>query len=400
MELPITELRKNNKRNRILSTIRYGDNVSRHDVKKATNYSMTTVLNVISNLIEEGIVIEEECEDSRVGRRPTWLRINPGGRYFIGVDFNARKLNCVVVNLLGDVVYHKNYKDLGTVDVDTIIEIIKKSILEALDNLERKKEKVIGIGIGSPGFVNKTEGVSVEYSNIKDWNNIPLCKILEEEFNCKVLIENNVNIMAVAYRWMRYEETTDDFVLVSVRHGIKMSMVLNNRLFNGNSGNAGEIAHIKMDSSNRPCPCGRNGCLDTVASFRGIKNRIIEGMLCNRFNDIREIVGDDFNRINEQIFMNSIKNGFQDSINLLIDAAFYLGKALSIVVATIDPKKIILTGSIVCDLFIKQVRKTINEYVLIENLKVVEQKADDHVGAVGAALIVMDNEFEVMEGHV
>lgn len=73
----ILENRKNYQRNKMLSVIRLHENISRNDVKKITAYSMTTVLSTIDELIQEGLVYEESCNDSRVGRKPVWLRINP-----------------------------------------------------------------------------------------------------------------------------------------------------------------------------------------------------------------------------------------------------------------------------------------------------------------------------------
>ena len=81
----ILENRKNYQRNKMLSVIRLHENISRNDVKKITAYSMTTVLSTIDELIQEGLVYEESCNDSRVGRKPVWLRINPEGGYFLGV---------------------------------------------------------------------------------------------------------------------------------------------------------------------------------------------------------------------------------------------------------------------------------------------------------------------------
>ena len=92
----IMESRKYYQRNKMLSIIRYQKDVSRYDVKKATAYSMTTVLNTIEEMLGEGLIYEEECAEARVGRKPVWLRINPDGGYFIGLEFNGRIMHCVV----------------------------------------------------------------------------------------------------------------------------------------------------------------------------------------------------------------------------------------------------------------------------------------------------------------
>ena len=81
----IVKSRKTFKRNKILSIIKNSENLSRFDLKKITNYSMTTILGLIDELIEEKFLCEKESDDTRVGRKPLWLKINPDAGYFIGI---------------------------------------------------------------------------------------------------------------------------------------------------------------------------------------------------------------------------------------------------------------------------------------------------------------------------
>ena len=73
----IVKSRKTFKRNKILSIIKNSEHLSRFDLKKITNYSMTTILGLIDELIEEKFLCEQESVDARVGRKPLWLKINP-----------------------------------------------------------------------------------------------------------------------------------------------------------------------------------------------------------------------------------------------------------------------------------------------------------------------------------
>ena len=108
----ILENRKNYQRNKMLSVIRSHENISRNDVKKITSYSMTTVLNTVDELIHEGLVYEEICNDARIGRRPVWLRINPEGGYFLGVGFNRNAIYCVTLDFTGKLIYEAE-QDIG-----------------------------------------------------------------------------------------------------------------------------------------------------------------------------------------------------------------------------------------------------------------------------------------------
>ena len=76
----ILESRKYYQRNKMLSVIRTHTDVSRNDIRKITAYSMTTVMNTVEDMIHDGLICEEECEEARVGRKPVWLRLNQIGR--------------------------------------------------------------------------------------------------------------------------------------------------------------------------------------------------------------------------------------------------------------------------------------------------------------------------------
>lgn len=108
----IITTRKYYKRNKILNIIRSNENISRYDVKKMTMYSMSTVLDIIDDLIASGMVYEADCEEPRVGRKPVWLRLNPEGGYFIGAEFNAFHLHCAMLDFTGEIIYQSEEDSL------------------------------------------------------------------------------------------------------------------------------------------------------------------------------------------------------------------------------------------------------------------------------------------------
>jgi N-acetylglucosamine repressor len=403
LEERMVESRKNLKRNKILSTIRYAQEISRHDVKKITEYSMTTVLNVINELVEKQFLIEEEeVSSTRIGRKPTWLHINPNGQFFIGVEFNANGINCVVVNFSFKVIYSNEDKVTQDMSVQCIIEKIKQSITRALEFLGEERNRVLGIGIGLPGYINRSKGIGVEYAHIDNWKNVDIKNVIEKEFGYEVLIENNTNTMAIAYRWQKYGETSDDFVLVSMRYGTRMGMIINNNLFVGNGGNAGEIGHMKLLNGSRFCSCGKIGCVDTEVSFIAIKSKIIERMLYGYFKDIKEIINGNMENITMDMFVDSALSGSKDSIKLLEETAIYLGQCLTPVIATLNPKRIIIASEsgFGGEMFSNKVYEVIKENVtpiLLEDFDVKCIKVERNIGAFGAAMLVVQKEYTTVE---
>lgn len=402
MDERMVESRKNYKRNKILSTIRYGHEISRHDVKKITTYSMTTVLNVINELIGKKFLLEEDSNDDRLGRKPTWLHINSDGQFFIGVEFNANGINCVVANFAFEVVFSNEDTVTQEMSVHDIIEKIKLSISSALEFLSDKEAFVLGIGIGLPGYIDRSKGIGIEYAHIKNWKNVDIKRIIETEFGYEVSIENNINTMAIAYRWEKYDEVADDFVLVSMRYGTRMGIIMDNKLFVGNGGNAGEIGHMKLLNGNRLCSCGRIGCVDTEVSFMAIKSKIMERMIYGYFKDVKEIIGGNMDRITMDMFVDSAMHGSKDSKELLEETASYLGQCLTPVIATLNPKRIIIAsrsgfgGQMFSDKVYEVIKQNVTP-ILLEDFNVKCIKVRRNMGAFGAAMLVMEKEYGTVE---
>lgn len=395
------EERKNLKRNRIISTIRYGTEISRHDVKKITGYSMTTVLSIIGDLVDKALLVEEECTSVRTGRRPTWLYIQPNGLYSIGVEFNADRLNCSVVNFGYTVVYSQQTPINGGDSADMLVGKLLAAIRRAMEHLGPEAAKVIGIGLGIPGWMDRTHGSALSYAYLRGWRDIPVRQLIEREFGCRVRVENNINAMATAYRWQTYQQKSDDFVFFSLNYGTRMGMFINNRLFTG-SGNAGEIGHVRLVNGTRFCSCGKRGCLDTEVSGRALRQKIRERMECGLFSSLKEALGGDLSKVTMDRFIEQVAMGDADALDLLRETAGYMGQSLAMILGTLNPQRIIIASK--CGmggkLFADMVYRELQEYTvpaLMEGISVACIQVPDLLGAQGAAMMVMEDEFQVVE---
>ncbi len=399
----ILESRKFYKRNKILNIIRYNDNVSRHDLKKITSYSMTTVLNITEELLKDKLIYEEDCNETRVGRKPLWLKINPVGGYFIGIEFNLYHMYCAMLNFNGETVFEHSIKISKNTCSDRILENIC-SLIEMATNMV-KGENIFGIGIGVPGYFDSANGIALEYPMIPGWENIPIKKIIEDKFNVTCHIDNNVTVMAFAYKWLKADEHFDDFIFISIRSGARIVPVINNELFLSNKGFSGQLGHIKIPSSNRLCTCGKRGCLNAEISYSGIRSKIIEGALIGKFKQLLELVDNDITKVDISAFIESVKLKHEDSLELLFETAGYLGYATGFLIDIFAPKKIVLLGELVKtgDDFIKAVSEAVKKNSIEDNynnLTISASTFSDNIGALGAAAMVMQREFEFIKENI
>jgi len=398
----IIQNRKYNQRNKMLSVIRFHKNVSRYDIKKLTSYSMTTVISMVDELISQGYVYEEECEENRVGRKPVWIKINPEGGYFIGIEFNGRMMHCDILDFSGNVIY-RNKTEMNREDSrKDIVTKIMININMARDQMGERKNKVLGVGIGVPGYINKEEGIAKGYTHFVDWKNVPIRKIIEEQINIPCYIENNVDVMAFAYKWFYYNGDCEDFLFLSIRTGARLVPVINNRLVFSETGFSGEIGHVKTVAKHDICTCGKFGCLNTEVSDFAIAAKIREGIRIGRFQEIKEMVNNDMDAITVNTFVASVLLRHGDSLMLMREIAMHLGNALGFTVNLLAPKKIIIFGELakIGSLFIDEVRKNIENVVIPENIEgfsVQASNEEEDLGAIGAAALVMQKQFNFVE---
>lgn len=399
----IMESRKYYQRNKMLSIIRYQKDVSRYDVKKATSYSMTTVLSTIDEMINEGLIYEEECAEARVGRKPVWLRINPDGGYFIGLEFNGRIMHCVVLDFSGNVIYTKESTICEEQNyADVVLAMLKGNIHRALKTLHDKKGTVVGIGIGVPGYSDKKRGIGISYSHIRGWDKIPLKKIIEDEFGLPCYMENNVSGMIYAYKCLVYNGKCEDMLFISVRTGARVMPIINNMPVSSVNGFPGELGHVKVSGGSRICSCGRYGCLNTEVSDYAIVSKIKDGIGVGRFKEIIEMVQGDLHDITIVTFVDSVLSEHPDSINLMKQVAGFLGETISMLVNIFAPRKIVFYGELarIGEPFLEILRKCVKDNSLKENykgLQILDSEFGRDLGAIGAAALVMQEEFDFVE---
>lgn len=382
-----------------MQTVRYHDGISRSDVKKITGYSMTTVLNLTEELIARGLLMEEACTDLRTGRRPTWLHLRPQGAYSIGVEFNADAMNCVLMDLTGQVLHELSWHIRANTTSSQVLQMICQAVELAQAALGDKTNGLVGIGIGVPGYLNRRQGVAVEYAHMPDWRHVPIREVLQQHFSCPIWLENNINTTAIAYRHQKYQQEAEDFVLVSMKFGIRMGIYLNNHLFIG-GGNAGEIGHIRLANGYRYCSCGQRGCLDTEASWKAIRNKIIERMQCGQFAALKQQVQGHVEHMTMDMLVEQIAAGDADAKEVLKETAQYLGQGLSMVLGALNPHHIIVAAqsdfsgtSFAKDL--QHVMKELAPPGLTQQLQVSCVQVGDSMGAVGAAHLALEQAFPV-----
>lgn len=397
------EMRKRNYRNRVLSIVRNNENVSRFDIKKMTRYSMTTTLSIVDEMISEGYLIESGIGESTGGRKPIWLKIRPDGAYFLGIEFYAQNISAVILDLTGEIVYTHHL--MVPIEMNTsvnMIMLIKQEIRLMIDSL-KSKARIMGIGIGTPGYMDTQKGISLNYTYIKNWENVNLKQLIEDEFQINTYIENSINVMALAYEWLEFGGYTKSLTYMCVRAGVRISNIINGRLLEGRQDAAGEIDHYQLAGSDKMCYCGQKGCLVNEISEGAILSKAFEGIQQKRFHVLNEIINGDYSMLTMDNIKEAYKKGDADVKMLFEETAGYVGDVLASAVMFYDPDKIVISHEIAkcdADSFVEKVTERISHRCLrhnIGNMSIEINRYGKNIGAIGAATLVMQNEIGCTE---
>ncbi len=252
----------------VLKTIYDQGQISRADVARRTHLTRTTVSDLVTDLQDKGLVEEVGMGQSLGGRSPVLLSVVDDARHVISLDLANDELRGAVVNLRNEVI------NTVTLPVeDRAGNEALSLVYELLDKLVYSTDKpILGIGIGTPGLEDTTNGVVLRAVNL-DWRDLPLGNLLQERYGLPVYVANDSQLAALAQYMFGGPQYGSNLVVVKIGHGVGAGIVLNGLLFQGDGFGAGEIGHVMLEDGGQQCRCGNFGCLETLVSTHAMRIR-------------------------------------------------------------------------------------------------------------------------------
>ncbi|MEH7483764.1 ROK family protein, partial [Neobacillus drentensis] len=243
----------------------------------------------------------------------------------IGVD----SINGILTDLKGNIVLNQ-YHHLEKPSLDKNKDVLFSMIKELTNQIPDSPYGLIGIGLCVPGLVN-TEQKVIFTPNIV-WNyELDLKSLIEQEFQVPVFIENEANAGAYGEKVFGAAKNYENIIYVSVGTGIGIGIVINNDLYRGVNGFAGEMGHLTIDFNGLKCSCGNRGCWELYAS---------EKALLHTFQNNDTITS-------YQELINLANQNDPDILMALQNFGFYLGIGLTSILNTFNPQAVIIRNDIV-----------------------------------------------------
>ncbi|MGH7541059.1 MAG: ROK family protein [Gemmatimonadota bacterium] len=317
-----------------------------------------------------------------------------GDRYIIGVDLGGTSINVGVVPFEGGAVL--GMRSLPTESqrgakfvVDRMVAMIRSAVRDAGHEGELGKDAVIGIGLGSPGPLDRETGTVLETPNL-GWRNFPLRDLIANEIGIEAVLDNDANAATLGEWWMGAGRGVDTLVGVTLGTGIGGGIVLDGRVYHGTSDVAGEIGHMTIDSTGRKCKCGNYGCLEAYASGPAIAARAVEGLEAGGASLLPDMVGGELERITAETVYEAIVAGDGYAAEVMRETARFLGTGVANLINILNPEMIVISGGVTRagDHLFEPLKAEVRRRAFreaAETCRIVSSELGDMAGVIGAA---------------
>jgi glucokinase len=313
-----------------------------------------------------------------------------------GVDMGGTKCSIALVDQQGtitDKIYscaHVDLDDQGRVDlvVDNIGELLSRNQLR-----ERDLE---GIGVGCAGHIRYREGIILTTSNLTGFKNYPLREKLQSRFSIPVKLDNDTNAQALGEFRYGAGKGYNEMVFITISTGIGAGIILDGKLYRGQTGTAGEFGHTIVDpESDLVCTCGNKGCLMACACGLALPH-LFERKLREGKKSVLDLPSNfDMSKLNGQVLKQGLDLDDPVSKEVISDSARYVGIGIYNLFQVLNPPLIVLGGGLTNwgEFYLNRIRETFDSLVrdmIFDPLEIRLSEIVGDAGVIGAAALTLE----------
>jgi predicted NBD/HSP70 family sugar kinase len=250
----------------ILNLIREQQPISRVEIARQTQLQRSTVTIITNRLLQQQWICEGESGRYGGGRRPKNLYLNTNRFHVLGVEVSKDETILALADLNGKLL-SREYMKTKVDDSRFFVHLGEKIQRFSKQSRSRTGIKVAGVGVGLPGYIEKTTGRIIAAENF-GWMDVAAGDYLRKRFDLPIYFGNTAKLAAFAEMWFAESKhgSLHNFVYVTTRDGLGTGIVLNGEIYNGARDGAAEFGHFSLFPDGERCVCGNYGCWELYAS--------------------------------------------------------------------------------------------------------------------------------------
>lgn len=310
-------------------------------------------------------------------------------QYCFGIDIGGTTVKCGLFRMDGEVLDKWEIKTNVEDNGKHIVPDVADTILRKMEEKQLEKSQIAGVGVGVPGPVMGEREVTVAVN--LHWGHIMLADELEKLLDgIPVKVGNDANVAALGEMWKGGGEGTRNLIMATLGTGVGGGIIVDGKIVTGAHGAGGEIGHACVEpEETEVCNCGNRGCLEQMASATGIV-RLAKKILADSWE--KSVLNQQ--ELSAKSIFDAYKEGDHVAAQIVDKFAFYLGNALGVFSAVVDPQVIVIGGGVskagqpLIDAVEKYFRR--DAFASCKDTPIVLAKLGNDAGIYGAARLVVE----------
>jgi N-acetylglucosamine repressor len=387
----------------ILRLIHEKSKISRIELAKRTGSSAASITAIAHRLINKRLIVESGQGSTHFGRKPVLLSVRNDAGYVVGVDLGSFFVRVVVADINGNLVYKVQIETELSQGRERVLGKTFKLIERAMKDSRIARSSIRGIGIGHSGVIDIKRGVVLSLpraGQMLEWKNVPLRSMLEERFGLPCVLEDTVRTRAIAEKHFGLGIHLSDFIYIDVGMGIGAALFIDDAIYRGPGGNAGEFGHMTVDERGPLCSCGNNGCVEALASCGAIIQAARAAVERGVDTKVRDLAQGNPENISIEIIAKAAMENDSLAFRVLQEAVSHIAVALADVVNLLNPRVIIFGGALfqsAPQLLLDELKRPMKQRALEKSASEVELKVStlgSEAGALGAARLISETALD------
>ncbi|MBX2925571.1 MAG: ROK family transcriptional regulator [Chitinophagaceae bacterium] len=379
---------------KIIKQLYFSGLLSCAELSNKIDKSLSLTTKMLNELIREGTVVETGYAPSSGGRRPLMYSLKPDILYTVAVAMDQFFTRISIMDMQNRHVKEVEKFELKLADNPQAATVLAEKIQQVIENSGIPKNKIVGIGIGMPGFVDPNKGANYTFLPTKEES---LTELIHHKTGIPANIENDSSIVALAELRFGAARNRKNAMVINIGWGVGLGMILNGELFRGDNGFAGEFSHIPLFNNGKLCSCGKSGCLETETSLFVIVEKAKEGLSKGRVSVLKQLLSgreEDLEKDAETIITSAGK-GDRFAIELLSEAGYNIGRGIAILIHLLNPGIVVLSGrgASAGKIWQAPIQQALNEHCIPQlavNTDIIMSTTGYEAELTGSAALVMD----------
>jgi glucokinase len=313
-----------------------------------------------------------------------------------GVDIGGTKLSAGLVYRDGKILDKITVFNHTGMDEKGVVLLITDLVLRLLSSNGVSESDLEGIGMGFPGHVRYRDGVTITTSNLNGFKNYPLRESVAKNFSTPVKLDNDANAQALCELKFGAGRGFDDLIFLTISTGIGAGIILNQKVYRGLTGTAGEFGHTIIDpNSEYICTCGNRGCLMGIACGLTLPHRFRKKLKEGVKTTLTLPDDFDLSQVDGQLIKQGLDMDDPVSRSIVIECADYIGIGIYNIFQVFNPPVIILGGGLINlgEIYFERIKSKFYELardMIYDPLAIVKSEAEADAGLIGAAALLLE----------